>query len=356
MAERRLVPANRLAGHILRLPRGRSLPTPVRHGARLVLLALVIEYLLVPQLAGSRKSWHLLLDVSNGWLLLAAGLELFSLAVYALLTRAVLPRGGQLPTYWTVLRIDLSTLAVSHVVPAGSAVGLGLGFRLLTQSGVRAGDAVFAKSTQAIGSAVVLNVLLGIALVASIALHGFSPVFGPVAVVGALLLGAAGTLVVLLTRAPRPVAARVGRIAGRLPKISEEAARSAVTSVAAQVQDFVSDRRLLARTTILAAANWLLDAGALWACVRAFGHSLGPVGLLVPYGIAGVLAALPFTPAGLGIVEGFLIPALVGFSVPRGIAILGVLAWRALNYLLPIPLGFLAYLTLPAGSRREVHD
>ncbi len=35
----------------------------------------------------------------------------------------------------------------------------------------------------------------------------------------------------------------------------------------------------------------LLDAAALWGCVRAFGHTLGPGGLLVCYGIAGVLAA-----------------------------------------------------------------
>jgi uncharacterized membrane protein YbhN (UPF0104 family) len=38
-----------------------------------------------------------------------------------------------------------------------------------------------------------------------------------------------------------------------------------------------------------------------------------------------VLAAVPITPAGLGIVEAFLIPAVVGFNVPRGVAILGVL-------------------------------
>jgi len=83
----------------------------------------------------------------------------------------------------------------------------------------------------------------------------------------------------------------------------------------------------------------------------AFGHALGPVGLLVPYGIANVLAALPITPAGLGIVEAFMIPALVGFSVPRGTAILGVLAWRGLNFLAPIPVGLAAYLSLPTKHR-----
>jgi uncharacterized membrane protein YbhN (UPF0104 family) len=54
--------------------------------------------------------------------------------------------------------------------------------------------------------------------------------------------------------------------------------------------------------------------------------------------------------------EGFLIPTLVGFAVPRGIAIVGVLAWRALNFLLPIPLGAIAYLTLPAYPRGQLPE
>ena len=64
-----------------------------------------------------------------------------------------------------------------------------MGFRLLTESGESAPDAGFALGTQGIGSAVVLNVLLWIALVASIPLHGFNPVYATAAVVGAVLIG-----------------------------------------------------------------------------------------------------------------------------------------------------------------------
>ena len=46
-----------------------------------VVLAVVVEYLVVPQIAGTRNSWHLLLGVDNAWLLLAVGLEIASLAV-----------------------------------------------------------------------------------------------------------------------------------------------------------------------------------------------------------------------------------------------------------------------------------
>jgi uncharacterized protein (TIRG00374 family) len=319
---------------------------------RLLGVALAVEYLLVPQLAGTRDSWHLLIDVDNVWLMAAAALEASSLLVYAAITRRLLPAAGR-PSYGRLLRIDLSTLAVSHVVPAGSAVGAGLGYQLLTDAGVSGVDAVSAKATQAVGSALVLNLVLWLALAVSIGLHGFSPVYGPVALTGLLLLSVAAVAAIALRTREQQVARVLGRLLGRLPLLSEDTVSAAVTSAAHYLRDFTADRRRLAWTGVLAAANWLLDAAALWACVRAFGHTLGPDGLLVPYGIANVLAALPLTPGGLGIVEAFVIPALVGFSVPRGVAILGVLAWRALNFLVPIPVGLAAYLTLPPSSRDQ---
>jgi len=108
-----------------------------------------------------------------------------------------------------------------------------------------------------------------------------------------------------------------------------------------------------------AAANWLLDAASLWVFVAAFGHQIEPDALLVGYGLANVLAAIPITPGGLGIVEGVLVPTLVGFGTPRGVALVGVVSWRVVNFWLPIPAGGLCYLSLhvahhqPRGARRQ---
>lgn len=332
------------------MPLGRRLPAPVRRFARLIAIALVVEYLLVPQIAGSRRSWHLLLDVDNVWLIGALALECGSLLVYGLLSWRLLPAEHR-PGFWRVFRIDLSTLAVSHTVPAGSAVGLGLGYRMLTAAGVPGPAAVTSKATQAVGSAVVLNLLLFIGLISTVILHGFTSGYGAAAAVALGLLLFAAVVTVVLTRHDREAADVAGRVLGRLPFLSGDRVRDGVRAAAAYLATLGADRRKLLEVTLLAAANWLLDAGALWACVRAFGHGLGPDGAIVPYAIANVLAAIPFTPGGLGIVEAFLIPALVGFSVPRATAILGVLAWRALNFLLPIPIGFAAYLTMPASPQ-----
>lgn len=65
-----------------------------------------------------------------------------------------------------------------------------------------------------------------------------------------------------------------------------------------------------------------------------------------------LLALLPVTPGGLGLVEGAAVPLLVSFGTPHGSALLGVLTWRLFGFWLTIPLGLLAYAWLRTSSRR----
>jgi uncharacterized protein (TIRG00374 family) len=117
-----------------------------------------------------------------------------------------------------------------------------------------------------------------------------------------------------------------------------------------------ADRALLRRAVLWAAANWLLDAGSLFVFLLAFGHIENPDGLLVAYGLAYVLAAIPITPGGLGVVEGVLVPSLVGFGATRGAAIVAVIGYRLVNFWLPIPVGAGAYLSLRvAGDRKAAN-
>jgi lysylphosphatidylglycerol synthase-like protein len=86
--------------------------------------------------------------------------------------------------------------------------------------------------------------------------------------------------------------------------------------------------------------------------VAAFGRLANPVELFAAYGIANVAGALPITPAGLGVVDSIAPLLLVSFGVTRNVATLGVLAWRLVNFWLPIPAGALAYASLkvPSGA------
>jgi uncharacterized protein (TIRG00374 family) len=323
----------------------RILPAPVWQIGRLLLLALVIEYLVVPQLAGPRKVAHLVTEVNPFLLLAGVALEAASLFAYAQLARSVLPDGRKL-SLSTILRVQLTTLSVSHCAPGGTATGAALGYRLLTQAGVAKGDVGFALGVQGIGSAVVLNVILWVALIVSIPVWGFSAVYLMAAAVGAVLLLAAGGLVVTFTRGEERVGALLERSATRIPFVDGTALRRSFIHVAHRVEEASKRRRILLQALVWATANWLFDAASLAVFVGAFGHWVNPDGLLVAYGLANVLAAIPITPGGLGVVEAALTTLLVGFGTPRGVATLGVVAYRLVNFWLPIPLGGLSYLSL----------
>jgi uncharacterized protein (TIRG00374 family) len=323
-----------------------KLPRNLRRVVAGLLLVLVIEYLVLPQVAGARRSLGLLTHVNMAHVLVGFALGAASVVAYAQLTRGVLPRTASAPGLWTVLRIQLSTLAVSHVVPGGAAAGTGLGYRLLTDAGVSGPDAGFALATQSIGSAVVLNVLLWLGLVVSIPLRGFNPLYVTAAIVGLVLVGGFSLAVLALTRGEERAANFLREVARRIRFVDEDTMDRLVRRLASRLRVLMADRPLMTRTVGWAAANWLLDAASLWVFLLAFGHRMAIDGLIVAYGLAYVLAAIPVTPGGLGVVETVLTTTLVGFGAPRGVAVLGVISYRLVNFWLPIPVGSGAYLSL----------
>jgi uncharacterized protein (TIRG00374 family) len=321
------------------------LPRSIRRVVLALVLLLVLEYLVLPQIAGARRSLGLLADVNLRYLLAGLALEAASLVAYAQLTRGVLPRVGA-PSRWTLLRIQLSTLAVSHVVPGGAAAGGGLGYRLLTGAGVSGSDAGFALATQSIGSAVVLNAILWLGLAVSIPLRGFNPLYATAAVVGVVVVGSFSLAVLALTRGEERAVRFLRSVARRVPFLDEHRVHRLVHQLASRLRTLTADRPLMLRTVGWAATNWLLDAFALWVFLLAFGFRAPIDGLVVSYGLANVLAAIPITPGGLGVVEAVLTASLVGFGAPRGVAVLGVISYRLVNFWLPIPFGAAAYLSL----------
>lgn len=304
---------------------------------------LMVEYLILPQLAGVRLK--LLARINVGYLVLGIALEVAFLVAYAKLTWSVLPKESA-PGLSTVLRVNLSTLAVSHLVPGGTAAGTALGYRLLTRSGVRGAECGFALGLQGIASAVVLNILLWLSLVVSIPVHGFDPLYVTAAVIAGVVIGSFLGLVYALTRGEARAAKIMRAIARRLPFLDEDVVHRGVHRVAGRLRVVLSDRALLARVFGWAAAAWLFDAASLGVFVVAFGGRVSPDGLLIAFALANVLAAIPITPRGLGVVEAVLIPSLVGFGTPRPIAVLGVISYRFFNFWAPIPVGGMAFVSL----------
>jgi putative heme transporter len=318
----------------------------VRGTLKVMAIAFVIWFIVLPIIPGVQQASHDLGNARVGFALAGLGLQLLALLSYTLLTKAALPAPA-LPTA-RLFRIQLSTRSLSSIMPGGSAVGSALGYRLLTLSGVRPADAGFALATVGLGSAVVLNVLFFIGLFISIPIRGVNPVYGTAAAVGVALLMFVAGVVVGLLKGQQRAEGLVRAVAVKL-RWDPDRAVDVIRHVADRLRDLLRDRRLLAKVAGLALANWLLDAAALWMFFRAFGGSLAIDGLLVSFCLANVLAAVPITPGGLGIVEGVLIPTVTAFGLTRSQASLGVLGYRLVQYWLPILIGALSYLSLRVG-------
>jgi uncharacterized protein (TIRG00374 family) len=325
---------------------------PLRRGIVIFALLLIVEYLVVPELVGASKDLSLLGRVNGAWLAGGLILEGLSLFCYGLLTQALLPPGAHNPGLSRLFRIDLAAAAVAHVIPAGTLGSAGIGYRLFTAEGIKGRDAAVMMATKGLGSTVMLNVLLWLSLVISIPLAGFHPIYVTVAITGAVVLLAIGTLAFGITRRSKRASRILYAVGDRIPGLTGDRLEQAIRDAGNSLSALGRDRRTLVMSLTWAALNWLLDAGSLWCFVAAFGQFVNPVELFAAYGIANVAGVLPVTPAGLGVVDSVAPLLLVSFGITRSVATLGVLGWRLVNFWLPIPAGAAAYVSLkvPRGA------
>lgn len=321
---------------------------PIRFTIQMLLVIIVGVFLLPPVLSGFREAAETIRDVNPVLVVLGFVLQFAALFCYSLLTRAALGTAGDGLSNARLFRIQLSTKALSNIVPGGNAAGSALGYRLLTLSGISGPDAGFALATSGIGSAVVLNIIFWTGLIASVPFRGVNPGYGLAAVAGIIIMAvAAGLVVGVMDGSGR--AERLVRYIARKLHLNEDRFAAVLHQVGDRLEELSSDRQLLRRVVFWALLNWLLDAASLWVFLRAFGGSLSVDALLVAFGLANLLAAVPILPGGLGVVEATYLTTLVGFGMPGRVVSPAVATYRSAQYLMPIALGALAYASLRVG-------
>ena len=184
----------------------------------------------------------------------------------------------------------LATTGVAHVIPGGAAGGVAVGCQLLASNGVQVQMPASALATGAIGSAIVLNLLLWLSLLISIPLAGLHPVYVAAALLGLSALFGAAALVYTFTRGEER-AVRFVRAVGR--RVPSRVVRTGSSACSAKPENSVTylagNRALRNRALLWASLNWLLDAASLWSFLAALGHIGDPVELFAAYGIANVL-------------------------------------------------------------------
>src|SRR5262245_1666033 len=314
-----------------------------------LLIALAVAYYFIVPLAPDFRHAFEDLGRVNPWLLvIGLGLQMLALYCYAPLMQAALGDPGAHLSAGRLFRIQMSTRSLSSIVPGGSAASSALGYRLMTLSGVTGPDAGFALATVGLASAVVLNLILWIALLVSIPIRGVNPLYGTVAMIGVIvMLACAGLVFGLMDGSGR--AERALRWIARKLHVNENRAAVVLARIAERLEQLLYDKQMLGKVAFWASLNWLLDAASLWVFLRAFNISMEFDALIIAFGIANLLAAIPVTPGGLGYVDTGYIGMLVGFGAAAGAAALGVAAYRFAQFFFPILLGGMLYLTLRVG-------
>lgn len=308
------------------------------------IIVIVAWFVVVPQYGQAKSGIKLLEHISPFLFIVAALLEAASLMSFSALTAVLL--GQDRPRYFTIFRIDLTDFGFSHIIPGGGTTAAAVRFRLLKEAGVSSTQALTTASIEIIVSNLMLGLVFLIGIVLSVTSLAFNKYYVLTAAIIFVILVLAAALFWLVTRHTQFVVDTVLSLARRFSEENKIKATNYITSMADEINKIRLSPKQLAAICLLGALNWVLDALALWVVLVALGYPLYIGSLVVAYGVASILALLPITPGGIGIIEGVLVPSLVGFGIPGPVALIGVIGWRILEYWLPIPVSVVSYLTL----------
>jgi uncharacterized protein (TIRG00374 family) len=312
----------------------------------------VALYVVLPSLTRVVAAWPQLSTLSPLWLVGVFMAEAASLACAFAMQRLVL----RTKKWFAVVASGLTGNAVSKVLPGGAAAGAAVQFRMLATAGVEADNAaggMTAASLLGIGGLLALPVFT---LPAILGGAPVSPGLAHTALLGlaGFCLFVAGGAAVMVKDRPLEL---LGRIVERLWN-SMPGRHREITGL---------DRRLLRqrddiratlghdwlRAMILTAGRLGLDYACLLFALLATGARPRPSLVLLAYAAAGIIALVPITPGGLGIVEASLSGLLVLAGVPGGEALVATLAYRLASYWLPLLAGPVAYVLF---RRRHPRD
>jgi len=312
--------------------------------AAAIVVAGAAIYLVLPKLMAVLGSWPRLSTLNPIWFTVALAAELISFICNFALQRLALRTKG----WFAVVTAALTGNAVTDSLPGGDAAGAAVQFRMLTTAGFDTSTAVgglTAFSLLGIGGLLALPFF---ALPAILAGVPASPGLVHTALLGIAGFAAFAIFGAIILRTDWPLAT-IGRTAQRLRNWVTRGRRPPVTGLDKRLLDERDAiREVLGRewwqAVLLTAGRLGFDFGCLLAALRATGADPRPSLVLLAYSAAGIVALLPLTPGGLGIVEASLGGLLVLAGVSAGNAFLATLAYRIAAYWLPLLAGLPAYL------------
>lgn len=272
------------------------------------------------------------LGLSPAWVVLTVVLEATSIGAYVVVLSLVAGRATPRIAARESAQITLAGAAATRLLPTAGAGGAAVTVWSLRRAGLGSGAAV--------RTMLAFMVVLYSVFLSSIAVCG----------VALTLAGRHGPVALSAIPAVAAVAAIALGLALAWRRVHEP--RSRLQHVAQLLADAVRDALSLLRSGELrlagAAGYWLLDAGAVWAMLHAFGARPSLLVVVLAYFVGQVANTLPIP----GSVSGGIAGVLIAFSVPATLALPAVLAYRAIAVWLPSPIGIVAVTRLRATVAR----
>jgi uncharacterized membrane protein YbhN (UPF0104 family) len=333
-------------------PTGPLTPRNMVFAVLFILAAIVGLYFLVPKFAGLNQTWGRLQRGNPLWLAVAAGLEILSVASYALLFRTVFSRGFSRLSWRASVEIPLAGIAAIRLLAAAGAGGVAVTVWALRRAGMT--PRVIACRIAANYSIQYSLYLLALVVCGLGLWTGAFAGQGPTALtlLPALLSAAALVLGAAMGLVPGDFERRLAHLARRSGRIGRLAARFATLpatlgSGVRTALGLIQERR---GGLLGAVGYWGFDIAVLGVSFRAFG-TVVPVAVLVMGYFLGTLGSLLPLPGGIGGVEGGMIGAFAAFGVSADRAVIAVLAYRAISFWLPTLPGVAGYVTLRSTVR-----
>jgi uncharacterized protein (TIRG00374 family) len=331
----------------------RRLPRLARRVSLQLIVLTVAVHFLLPQLSGLTDTGRALAQ-AHWWIpLVAIALEAASLLSYAELLRTALVCAHSEAPRGLLQRSVVAGLALGRTLPGGTTAAIPIIVGNLRDAGLDAAVTTASMAASGLLSSLVLALLLPV---------GAGLAFASGTTGGNLLgIGGFACVVVAVVIAVRPLLRHPERAGSIVEKLLQKVARGplrnridpragaeAIQRAVAGAGRLAHDRKALTIAGAWAIGNWLFDFAALAVLASTIGEGtpLGP--LLLAYVVGQLVAAVPLTPGGIGVVETAMTGVLVAAGAPGAAATATVLGWRLLSFWLPILVGLALVPTLRA--------
>jgi uncharacterized protein (TIRG00374 family) len=316
-----------------------------------VLLGIGVLLLLFGKRGELVAAGHELGRVSAGWVAFAVLAEALSLWLFARLQHRVLRLSGASIPMTGLFLLTLANEAIANSVPGEPAVSSAYRYRYYRRhqaTGASAGWTIFTiLIAQAIGMSLLL--LLGVV----VALAGSTSATNTGVTLAGLVIVIASVAILIRRDLVLRLAGAAVRAVRRVTGHPRGSIGARVESTLARMREIPLSGRSTAGIVIMATGVWGTDFLCLVCSFGAVHAAVPWTGVLLAYGVAQVVGALPIVPGGIGIVEGSLAVILAAYGAGRVPAISAALVYRIVSFWLCVAVGWISVAVIAQQARRS---